>query len=69
KTEVNTYLQQRRRQALRVREQNETQFDPSGVRERLLARKQVGEYFFKEIDGIVSKLCDDFEAVVHTIES
>lgn len=40
KTEVNTYLQQRRRQALRVREQNETQFDPSGVRERLLARKQ-----------------------------
>jgi hypothetical protein len=32
------YLRQRRLQAEDVRRQNEAQFDPQGVRERLLAR-------------------------------
>ncbi|MBS1249779.1 MAG: hypothetical protein MAG431_01363 [Chloroflexi bacterium] len=40
RAEVDTYLQQREKQALKIREQNETRFDPSGIRERLLARKQ-----------------------------
>jgi type I restriction enzyme, R subunit len=30
-------------------------------RYKILNRKKVGESFFKEIDGIVGKLCDDFE--------
>lgn len=40
RAEVDTYLQRREKQALKIREQNETRFDPSGIRERLLARKQ-----------------------------
>ena len=26
-----------------------------------LNRQKVGDYFFKEMDDLVSKLCDDFE--------
>ena len=33
-------------------------------RYKILNRKKVGEFFFKEIDGIVKKLCDDFEATI-----
>ncbi|MEX2598269.1 MAG: DUF433 domain-containing protein [Dehalococcoidia bacterium] len=38
--EVQTYLAGRGRQGARAREENERRFDPSGVRERLLARRQ-----------------------------
>lgn len=38
--EIRLYFSQRERQAARVREQNERRFDPSGVRERLLARRR-----------------------------
>ena len=37
--EVDVYLQQRHQQRETVRQQNETRFDPHGVRERLLARR------------------------------
>ncbi len=37
--EVETYLQQRRAQAESIRQQNEARFRPSGIRERLLARR------------------------------
>jgi uncharacterized protein (DUF433 family) len=37
--EIDAYLQQRREQREVVRQQNETRFDPHGVRERLLARR------------------------------
>ncbi|MFL5805877.1 MAG: DUF433 domain-containing protein [Roseiflexaceae bacterium] len=37
--EVHAYLQQREQAATHVREQNETRFDPNGVRDRLLARR------------------------------
>ena len=40
--QVETYLQRRRKQAEKVREQNEMRFDPSGIRERLLARQTRG---------------------------
>ena len=40
--EVEAYLNRRRRQAERVRQQNESRFDPTGVRERLLARRANG---------------------------
>jgi len=30
-------------------------------RYRAFKRKEVGEFFFNEIDDIVEKLCDDFE--------
>ena len=36
--EVDAYLQQRREQAARIRRDNGSRFDPSGVRARLLAR-------------------------------
>ena len=39
-SEVEAYLQQRRRQADEVRRQNESRFDPHGVRDRLLARRK-----------------------------
>ena len=39
RSEVENYLQLRRRQAEAVRKQNETRFPPEGVRARLLARK------------------------------
>jgi uncharacterized protein (DUF433 family) len=38
-SEVETYLQNRQRQAANVRRENESRFDPHGVRERLLARR------------------------------
>jgi uncharacterized protein (DUF433 family) len=41
-SEVETYLQQREAQIEVVRKQNESRFDPQGVRDRLLARRAVG---------------------------
>lgn len=38
-SDVEAYLQQRKTQADEVRKQNESRFDPQGVRERLLARR------------------------------
>jgi uncharacterized protein (DUF433 family) len=38
-SEVEAYLQQRALQAGAVRKQNETRFDPKGVRDRLAARR------------------------------
>jgi uncharacterized protein (DUF433 family) len=37
--DVDTYVQERHRQAAAIRTQNQTRHDPSGVRERLLARR------------------------------
>jgi uncharacterized protein (DUF433 family) len=37
--ELDEYLQRRREQAEEVRSQNEAQFDPNGIRSRLLARR------------------------------
>jgi uncharacterized protein (DUF433 family) len=37
--EVETYLRERREQAEAVRQENERRFDPTGVRQRLLARQ------------------------------
>jgi uncharacterized protein (DUF433 family) len=39
--EVETYLEQRRYEAARVRRRNEQAFPPEGVRARLLARRQL----------------------------
>jgi|SRR5436190_16644228 len=39
RSEVEEYLRQRQKQAAKVRKQNETRFDPQGVRDRLLARR------------------------------
>lgn len=36
--EVESYLRQRKAQAETIRRQNETRFDPQGIRNRLLAR-------------------------------
>ena len=38
-TEVDTYLKKRKTDAEVIRDQNESRFDPSGVRARLLARR------------------------------
>ncbi len=38
-SEVEAYLRERKAQAEVVRDQNETRFDPQGVRDRLLARR------------------------------
>jgi uncharacterized protein (DUF433 family) len=38
--EVETYLQLRQQQAQEIRKMNEARFDPQGLRDRLLARKQ-----------------------------
>ena len=38
-SEVETYLHQRKTHAEAARKQNETRFDPQGVRDRLLARR------------------------------
>jgi uncharacterized protein (DUF433 family) len=40
KMELGAYLAQRERQAAHVREENERRFDPTGVRDRLLARRR-----------------------------
>ncbi|OHB74297.1 MAG: hypothetical protein A2Z34_08740 [Planctomycetes bacterium RBG_16_59_8] len=37
--EVDVYLQQRRAQSAKIRAQNESRFDPTGVRGRLMARR------------------------------
>lgn len=42
RAEVDAYLQQRQEQAEKIRKQNESRFDPSGIRERLLARRASG---------------------------
>jgi len=39
--EVETYLNQREAQAKIVRKQNESRFDPQGIRDRLLARRGI----------------------------
>lgn len=39
KDEVEDYLQQRQREAQKVRKQNEARFDPEGIRDRLMARE------------------------------
>lgn len=39
-SEIRAYLGQRQQHAANLREQNERQFDPSGVRKRLLARRR-----------------------------
>ncbi|MFQ6115674.1 MAG: DUF433 domain-containing protein, partial [bacterium] len=40
RTAVEAYLQKRQKQAEEIRKQNEARFDPSGIRERLLARQR-----------------------------
>jgi uncharacterized protein (DUF433 family) len=40
--EVETYLRTRQNHANEVRRENETRFDPNGVRDRLLARRRQG---------------------------
>jgi uncharacterized protein (DUF433 family) len=42
RAEVNAYLQQRQQQADTIRKQNEFRFDPSGIRQRLIARRASG---------------------------
>jgi uncharacterized protein (DUF433 family) len=42
RSEVERYLQRRRRRADQVREQNESRFNPTGVRERVEARRASG---------------------------
>jgi uncharacterized protein (DUF433 family) len=37
--EVERYLEKRREESARVREENERRFDPNGLRDRLLARR------------------------------
>ncbi len=37
--EVRAYLSKRQHEAAKVRDQNERQFDPAGIRDRLLARR------------------------------
>jgi uncharacterized protein (DUF433 family) len=37
--EVDAYLERRRHEVVQVRQENETRFDPIGVRDRLLARR------------------------------
>lgn len=37
--EVEKYLERRREEAVRVRSENEARFDPEGIRDRLLARR------------------------------
>ena len=39
RSEVEEYLRQRRQQADQVQKENESRFDPYGVRDRLLARR------------------------------
>jgi uncharacterized protein (DUF433 family) len=40
--EVDTYITVRQRQAAEARRENETRFDPAGIRDRLLARRRQG---------------------------
>jgi len=41
--EVEAYLSRRRQQAEQIRKENESRFDPAGIRERLLARRASGK--------------------------
>jgi uncharacterized protein (DUF433 family) len=43
KTEVDAYLKRREKFAAEVRRENEARFDATGIRERLLARRNSGE--------------------------
>ena len=43
KPEVDSYLEQRRRNAERIRQENEARFNPVGLREKLLARRKTQE--------------------------
>jgi uncharacterized protein (DUF433 family) len=40
RSEVDAYLEERRRRAAEIRQENEVRFPPDGVRERLLARRK-----------------------------
>ncbi len=40
--EIEAYLSKREAQAAQVRQENETRFDPLGVRDRLLSRRRTG---------------------------
>jgi hypothetical protein len=40
--EVHAYLERRQQEAARVRQENLRRFDPQGIRDRLLARRQQG---------------------------
>jgi uncharacterized protein (DUF433 family) len=40
RSEVEAYLEERRRRAAEIRQENEARFPPDGVRERLLARRK-----------------------------
>ena len=40
RSDVETYLLKRRKQAEKIRKQNEARFDPHGIRERLVARQE-----------------------------
>jgi hypothetical protein len=42
RADMDTYLQHRQNQADKVRRQNESRFDPHGVRARLMARRPHG---------------------------
>jgi len=42
RSEVDAYLQQRQEEAEKIRRRNESRFDPSGIRDRLLARRASG---------------------------
>ena len=42
RSEVDAYLEQRKKYSRQVREMNEARYDPVGVRERLLARQSGG---------------------------
>src|SRR5437899_3331014 len=39
RSDVEAYFQKRQQQAKEIRQQNEAQFDPQGIRDRLLARR------------------------------
>ncbi len=43
RAEVDAYLDQRQQQAAQTRRDNEARFNPAGIRERLLARKNAQE--------------------------
>ncbi|WP_129671786.1 DUF433 domain-containing protein [Candidatus Chloroploca sp. Khr17] len=42
--EVHAYLHQREQVAVQIRQENEVQFDPQGVRDRLLARRTTTDH-------------------------
>jgi uncharacterized protein (DUF433 family) len=43
RSEIDAYLEQRQQQAKAIRERNEAQYDPAGIRQRLLTRKASAE--------------------------